>query len=139
MTEKEMQTLQKTCGTRVIVGGKSSITNIPDKAFYDKCLIYSEVKSEHIKGSVKWNPMSEDWKSRCKERFWGQNTLEKMQQMHPQMDDRLFELRTKMLDFAGEAVCLPDYEEDLDNILSYGQFWLGNNVKIGRASCRERV
>lgn len=129
MTEKEMQALQKACGTRVIVDGKSTITNIPDKAFYDKCLIYSEVKSEHIKGSVKWNPMSEDWKSRCKERFWGQNTLKEMKQMHPQMDNRLFELRAKLLDFAGEAVCLPDYEEDLDNILKYGQFWLGNNVK----------
>lgn len=130
MIEKEMQALQKACGTRVIVDGKSTITNIPNKAFYDKCLIYSETKSKQIKGSLKWNPMSEDWKSCCKERsFWGQDTLKKMKQMHPQMDDRLFELRTKLLEFAGEAVCLPAYEEDLDNILSYGQFWLGNNVK----------
>lgn len=40
-----------------------------------------------------------------------------MKAMHPNMDDRLFDLRTKLLDFAGEAVCLPAYEEDLDNIL----------------------
>lgn len=48
------------------------------------------------------------------------------------MDDRLFDLRQKLLDFAGEAVCFPGYEEDLDNILNYGQFWIGNNIKLMR-------
>ena len=48
MIEKEMQALQKACGTRVIVDGKSTITNIPNKAFYDKCLIYSESKNKQI-------------------------------------------------------------------------------------------
>ena len=49
MIEKEMQALQKACGTRVIVDGKSTITNIPNKAFYDKCLIYSETNQRFFK------------------------------------------------------------------------------------------
>lgn len=117
-----MQTFQKSCGTRVVLDGKSCITNIPDKAFYDKCLIYSEIKSKHIKDSITWTPMDNDWKERCRQNsFWFQKTLESMKQMHPDMDDRLFDLRIKLLDFAGEAVCLPAYEEDLDNLLKYGE------------------
>ena len=46
------------------------------------------------------------------------------------MDERLFELKARLLDFAGEAVCLPPYEEDLENILEYGQFWLGYNAEM---------
>ena len=31
--------------------------------------------------------------------------IEDMKKLHPTMDDRLFDLRQKLLDFAGEAVC----------------------------------
>lgn len=138
MTDSQMQEFQKSCGTRVVLDGKSCITNIPDKTFYDNCLIYSEIKNKRIKDSVTWNHMSDDWKKRCKQNsFWSQDTLDDMKQMHPDMDDRLFELRTKLLDFAGEAVCLPAYEEDLNNLLNYGQFWIGNNVKFMKGEpCR---
>lgn len=125
--------LQTTCGTRVILNGKSRIVDITDKYMFDKCLIYSETKNQKIKDCIKWNPMNTDWKSRCKEdMFWFQNTLEDMKKMHPSMDSHLFNLRQKLLDFAGEAVCLPACEEDLDNILSHGQFWIGNNIKLMR-------
>lgn len=125
--------LQTVCGTRVILDGKSYITNITDKDTFDKCLICSETKNQKIKDSVKCQPMDDDWKTRCKEdMFWFQDTLEDMKKMHPSMDERLFDLRQKLLDFAGEAVCLPVYEEDLDNILNYGQFWVGNNIKLMR-------
>ena len=131
MTDSQMQKFQKSCGTRVVLDGKSCITNIPDKTFYDKCLIYSEIKNKRIKDSITWNPMNDEWKARCKKfSFWFQNTLDEMKQMYPDMDDRLFDLRTKMLNFAGDAVCLPAYEEDLDNLVKYGQFWIGNNVKF---------
>lgn len=125
--------LQTACGTRVILDGKSCITNITDKDMFDRCLIYSETKNQKIKDSVKCKHMDDDWKTRCKENmFWFQDTLEDMKKMHPSIDERLFDLRQKLLDFAGEAVCLPVYEEDLDNILNYGQFWVGNNVKLMR-------
>ena len=103
----DMELLQKSCGTRVIYNGKSCIANITDKDMFDECLI-------------------------CSETFWFQDTLEDMKKLHPTMDDRLFDLRQKLLDFAGEAVCFPGYEEDLDNILNYGQFWIGNNIKLMR-------
>ena len=97
MTDSEMQKFQKSCGTRVLLDGKSCITNIPDKTFYDKCLIYSEIKNKRIKDSVTWNPMSDNWKERCKQNsFWFQDTLEAMKAMHPDIDERLFDLRTKL-------------------------------------------
>ena len=129
----DMELLQKSCGTRVIYNGKSCITNITTKDMFDECLICSETKNQKIKDGIKYRPMDDNWKSRCKEdQFWFQDTLEDMKKLHPTMDDRLFDLRQKLLDFAGEAVCFPGYEEDLDNILNYGQFWIGNNIKLMR-------
>ena len=79
MTDSEMQKFQKSCGTRVLLDGKSCITTISDKTFYDKCIIYSEIKNKRIKDSVTWNPMSDNWKERCKQNaFWFQDTLEAM-------------------------------------------------------------
>ena len=125
--------LQTVCGTRVILDGKSCIVNITDKDMFDKCLIYSETKNQKIKDCIRWNQMDADWKADCKERkFWFQDTLEGMKKMYPSMDGRLFNLRQKLLAFAGEAVCFPPYEEDLDNILNYGQFWVGSNAKLMR-------
>lgn len=123
--------LQTVCGTRVILNGKSCIINITNKDMFDRCLIYSKAKNQKIKDHIKWKTMEADWKKDCKEsKFWFQNTLEDMKKIHPSMDSRLFTLHQKLLDFAGEAVCFPPYEEDLDNILSHGQFWVGSNVKL---------
>ena len=77
--------------------------------------------------------MSADWKSNCKKNMlWFQEALADMKKMHPSMDSRLFNLRQKLLNFAGEAVCFPAFEEDLDNIMRYGQFWVGSNAKLMR-------
>ena len=115
--------LQTVCGTRVILDGKSRIIPITDKCMFDRCLIYSETKSQKIKDSIKWNQMDADWKADCKEKkFWFQDTLEDMKKMYPSMNSHLFDLRQKLLAFAGEVVCFPPCEEDLDNILNYGQF-----------------
>lgn len=125
--------LQTVCGTRVILDGESRIVNITDKDIFDRCLIYSEAKSQKIKGSIRWNSMDTDWKADCKEKkFWFQDTLEDMKKIHPSMNSRLFDLRQKLLAFAGEAICFPPYEEDLDHILNYGQFWVGSNAKLMR-------
>lgn len=120
--------LQAVCGTRVILDGESRIVNITDKDIFDRCLIYSEAKSQKIKGSIRWNSMDTDRKADCKE----SSTLEDMKKMYLSMDNHLFVLRQKLLTFAGEAVCFPPCEEDLDNILSYGQFWAGGNAKLMR-------
>ena len=132
-TEKTIQELidiRNACGSRVVLDGKSCIVPIDDKAFFDKCLMYSESKNLHAKNTVAWRPMSEEWKERCRNNaFWFQDTLEEAKNMAPGIDERLFELKDCLLDFAGEAVRLPEYEEDLENILEYGQFWLGYNAE----------
>lgn len=124
--------LQEVCGTRVIFDGKSCIKNITNKNMFDQCMIYSESKNQKNKDSIKCDPMSKLWKDECKKEWWFQDTVEAAKKIHPFMDERLFELRDKLLDFAGESVCLPGCEEDLDNILNYGQFWVGNNIKMMR-------
>ena len=120
--------LQAVCGTRVILDGESRIVNITDKDTFDRCLIYSEAKSQKIKDSIRWSLIDADWKADRKE----SSTLEDMKKMYPSMDNHFFDLRQKLLAFAGEAVCFPPYEEDLDNILNYGQFWVGSNAKLMR-------
>lgn len=120
--------LQAVCGTRVILDGESRIVNITDKDTFDRCLIYSEAKSQKIKDSIRWSLIDADRKADRKE----SSTLEDMKKMYPSMDNHFFVLRQKLLAFAGEVVCFPPCEEDLDNILSYGQFWVGGNAKLMR-------
>ena len=120
--------LQTVCGTRVILDGESRIVNITDKDIFDRCLIYSKAKDQKIKDGIRWSSMNTDWKADCKE----SPTLEDMKKMYPSMDNHLFGLRQKLLTFAGETVCFPPCEEDLSNILSYGQFWVGGNAKLMR-------
>lgn len=128
-TKETLSTLRNSCGSRIVVDGKSSIAPILDRKTYDDCLVYSQNKDKHARESLSWNPMSEDWKQNCKENFWFQNTIEEATKLHPKMDSRLFLLKKRLLDFAGDAVCLPAYEPDLENILEYGQFWLGYNAE----------
>lgn len=127
---QELIDIRNACGSRVVLGRKSCIAPIDDKAFFDKCLMYSESKNVHAKNTVAWKSMSDDWKERCRSNsFWFQNTVAEAKKMFPEMDERLFELKALLLDFAGDAVCLPGYEEDLEDILEYGQFWLGYNAE----------
>lgn len=129
-TVQELVNIRNACGSRVILDGKSVIAPIDDKAFFDKCLMYSESKNLHAKNTVAWRPMTDNWKERCRSNsFWFQDTVAEAKKMFPGMDEHLFELKARLLDFAGEAVCLPGYEEDLENILEYGQFWLGYNAE----------
>ena len=118
--------------SKIVVEGRSCIAPITDREMYDSCLIYSIEKNKHAKDSLVWNPMSEDWKQNCKNRFWFQDTVEEAVRLHPQMDRRLFDLKERLLSFAGEAVCLTACEPDLENIMDYGQFWLGYNAKKKR-------
>lgn len=132
MYNTEFLELQRKCGTRVIWDNQSMILPILNKKDFDEYTIYSESKSKKIKDTIKWNPMGEEWKSNCANNFWFQKSLEDMKKHHPTMDDRLFSLKEKLLSFAGDAVCLPGYEEDLTEILDCGQFWIGNNIKMMR-------
>ena len=41
-TTQELINIRNACGSRVVVDGESVIAPIDDKAFFDKCLMYSE-------------------------------------------------------------------------------------------------
>ena len=103
-TVQELVNIRNACGSRVILDGKSVIAPIDDKAFFDKCLMYSESKNLHAKNTVAWRPMPDNWKERCRSNsFWFQDTVAEAKKMFPGMDEHLFELKARLLDFAGEA------------------------------------
>lgn len=136
-TKETLIALRQSYGSRIVVDGKSCTAPILNRKAYDHCLIYSQNKDKHAKASLVWNPMDEDWKQNCKDDFWFQDTIEDALKLHPKMDPKLFHLKGRLLDFAGDAVCLPAYEPDLENILEYGQFWLGYNAeRMPGENCR---
>ena len=48
---QELIDTRNACGSRVVLDGKSCIAPINDKAFFDKCLMYSESKNMRSRGS----------------------------------------------------------------------------------------
>ena len=51
-------------------------------------------------------------------------------------DDKMIELHERLLRIGGVETCFPEYEEDIDNILTYGQLWdnITKRLKRGEAS-----
>ena len=95
---QELIDTRNACGSRVVLDGKSCIAPINDKAFFDKCLMYSESKNMHAKNTVAWKPMSDDWKKRCRSNsFWFQDTVAEAKKMFPEMDERLSFLSAAVL------------------------------------------
>lgn len=45
---------------------------------------------------------------------------------------RMFALRDRLLEFGGEEVCMPPFEEDYDAIMTRGQFFYGNHARLKR-------
>lgn len=72
-------------------------------------------------------PIGGDWKDRSQEIWW---TTGYQGQLKP---DRmpLIKLRDRLLAIDGEEACMPVLELDLDDILKYGQLWVGQKrVKL---------
>ena len=48
--------------------------------------------------------------------------------------EKMLKLRDRLLAIDGESACLPDIEEDYDNIMTYGQLWIGQKkIKMMKA------
>lgn len=102
-------------GTRVVEGNNASeIKALTSKQMYDTVYIYSRLKDNGFKSSITWD------KSNL--------PLRKFE------DERSDILREKLLSFGGDDACIIEPEEDMDNILKYGQFWFGKSaiMKKGR-------
>lgn len=103
----------------------SAILPISSKEMLDNYFIYSQNKDANARAHLKCNPMDEEWKNtlRNNNTWWFEKPID---------DKKLSELRNRLLNFLGESVCLAYIEEDIDDILNYGQFWLGHNAKMMR-------
>ncbi len=105
-------------GTRVVLRSNSQIRPIRDKEFLDKHDIYSTTKSKGIKDTLVWDEKDINFPS--------------YEYKYPESCT----LSEKILTFGGNAVCIPEPEEDYENIMEYGQFWFGKGAKMmkGRPS-----
>lgn len=65
-------------------------------------------------------PMDSSWKDAIKDRWWSTEYTG-----NTTGHEKMLRLRDRLLSINGESVCLPDIEEDYDNIMTYGQIWIG--------------
>jgi hypothetical protein len=110
LKELSMGELMDLGGTRVVDKTKNSseIKALTSKQMYDSYDIYSKIKNQAFKDSLAWD--KED------------RTLRKLKY------EKSNELRDKLLSFGGNDACIIEPEEDIENILNYGQFWLGKSA-----------
>ena len=87
-------------------------------------------KQEHAK--LHWVPYDGDpgWKERIKENWWAVG----YEGSYDKVDKRMLTLRDKLLSIGGCEACLAFYEEDLEDILEYGQVW--DNLPVKRMKGR---
>ena len=75
--------------------------------------------------------VDKEWDERNKGMWWyHKNKIAPKIAPHITFDTRLFDLRDRLLTFAGSEVCMPIFEEDLENILSRGQLWYGDRIHM---------
>lgn len=81
-------------------------------------------KKDHIDFSDKIIPYNNDtqWMDDLKNCWWSVQHEERELPFDKNID-KLFVLRDKLLSIGGCDVCLPVAEEDIDDILRYGQLW----------------
>lgn len=88
-----------------------------------------------------YDHMDDEWKNTCLERNWWaydnyDDASKFFSKEHPLPKD-LFELKSKILTYAGDMVCMPSFSDaDTHFITEYGQLWHGKNhiMKRGLAS-----
>lgn len=111
LQELDNQSLKNIGGTRISFSSRSVILPITTKKQLDESIIYSESKNKGYKDSLKWN----------------KNEDSKIQELKYEKSKKLRDL---LLSFGGNNVLIPEPEEDIENILKYGQFWFGKSAKM---------
>lgn len=66
-----------------------------------------------------------EWKERLKSQWWATNYSGDVRRLVNEIPDysKIVQLRERLLKIGGEEVCIPFVEEDINQILEYGQFW----------------
>jgi hypothetical protein len=90
-----------------------------------------------------WNPIGAEWLATlaktnrfwaraCKDPFTGGQVAAETPEAARIRITRLLAFRDALLAVAGDEVCLPSIEEDIDLIERYGEFWMGRGVTLKR-------
>lgn len=64
-TKETLNAFRQSCGSRIVVGGKSCIAPILNKKTYDNCLIYNQIKDKHAKEILAWNSKKTAFQPSC--------------------------------------------------------------------------
>lgn len=73
-------------------------------------------------------PMDSEWKRNCQDSWWFHN-FEDLRTEHKTLQIRkMFDLKEKLLSFAGETTCFPWYNSNVDTIINRGQIWYGDKL-----------
>lgn len=103
-----------------------------------KELTKSKKTKDEILSGVSCIKIDDEWKEFINHSWWGVNNPNPF--ADEQEKERLtpiLQIRDKLLAIAGEEVCLPCVEEDLDNILTYGQLWSGKGARRMRGEASQ--
>ena len=104
----------------------------------EEIMVLISQKKPHIDFSSKIDPYGGDteWKDRLKERSWWATNYQGDAVAEDPRCSVVLSLRDKLLAIGGCEVCLPTVEEDLDDIMKYGQLWDDITTKMmkGKAS-----
>lgn len=74
-------------------------------------------------------PMDKEWKENIKDKWWMKPRPSILSEEYGLHDERLFDLRQRLLSFGGEAVCLPEEDMCIQKTLRYGQLWFGDQAQ----------
>ena len=75
-------------------------------------------------------PMDEEWKRNCQNSWWFHKYEELKGEYKTSETKNMFNLKEKLLSFAGESTCLPWRDSDIDDILCRGQLWYGDKLSL---------
>ena len=81
-------------------------------------------ETEQMPRKVITNPIDDDWNARIRDMWWYHSNDKIPFGVSP----RMFELRSKLLSFGGNEVCLRPFDSDLNDILSRGQLWYSDRT-----------
>lgn len=78
---------------------------------------------------IKTGEFDKEWENNIKDMWWyHKNTDIPVCAKDSFFDKRMFDLRDKLLTFAGREVCMPIADYDINEILTRGQIWYGDRV-----------
>lgn len=85
--------------------------------------VNNKARMEEMGWVFKCDPMGNAWKESIKDKVWATGYVGN--ELMP--DDRYYILRDAILSYGGEEVCIPFIEEDIEELLQFGQLWQGGN------------